>query len=137
MQPIPSTEQLVPAPSTALVAVGSALGAGVILAGVYMTTGLGIPCGLRSLTGLLCPFCGGTHMAASLLRLDVASAWEANAACLVFGVLLGIRTLGWLVEWRRHPERGRRWLPQWVSRNGLIIAGVLALIWTILRNIWG
>jgi hypothetical protein len=112
------------------------LGAGAVLAGVYMATGFGIPCGLRTLTGVLCPFCGGTHMAAALLHLDLAGAWQANAACLVFGVLLGVRTLGWLVEWRRHPEYGTRWLPAWVSKNGLIIAGILALVWAVVRNIW-
>lgn len=45
-------------------------------------TGLGIPCLIQSVTGMLCPGCGSTRMFLALLRLDISSAFRHNAAVL-------------------------------------------------------
>jgi hypothetical protein len=51
-------------------------------------------CAFRHFTGLPCPLCGGTHAVFHLLRLDVTSAFEANAAVTVIATgfaLAGLR----------------------------------------------
>jgi len=55
------------------------------LAAVYQLTGgqIGIPCILHATTGLNCPLCGSTRMAAALLRGDLDAAWHFNPVVLV------------------------------------------------------
>lgn len=81
----------------ALVGVG-----GFALAGVYQLTGLGIPCILHATTGLNCPLCGSTRMAAALLRGDLNAAWHFNPVVLVLGPLIGLavgyQVLAWALE---------------------------------------
>ncbi|TDC30117.1 DUF2752 domain-containing protein [Kribbella albertanoniae] len=81
----------------ALVGVG-----GFALAGVYQLTGLGIPCILHATTGLNCPLCGSTRMAAALLRGDLNAAWHYNPVVLVLGPLIGLavgyQVLAWALE---------------------------------------
>lgn len=43
----------------------------------------GLPCPLRAATGVPCPFCGMTTSVVAVVRLDVASAWEANPAGII------------------------------------------------------
>lgn len=45
--------------------------------------GIGIPCLLRSVTGLQCPGCGNSRAALALLRLDIAAAFGYNPLFLV------------------------------------------------------
>ena len=68
---------------------------GFALAGAYRLTGLGIPCPLHTLTGLDCPFCGSTRMAAALLEGDLNAAWHFNAAILVLGPLIAVAIAPW------------------------------------------
>ena len=68
----------------------------------YLRTGIGIPGPLRSFTGLKCPGCGATRMCISLLKGDLAAAWQYNPVlcCLLpllllllaWGICLYIRT---------------------------------------------
>lgn len=61
---------------------GAALvGLGVAYTALILVIGRGLYCPVWKLTGLLCPGCGVTRMCLALLRLDVAAAWRANAAC--------------------------------------------------------
>ncbi|MFB6720290.1 DUF2752 domain-containing protein [Kribbella sp. NPDC056345] len=78
----------------ALVGVG-----GFALAGVYQLTGLGIPCILHATTGLNCPLCGSTRMAAALLRGDLNAAWHYNPVVLVLGPLIGLAVGYQLLAW--------------------------------------
>lgn len=75
---------------------------GFVLAGVYQLTGLGIPCVLHATTGLNCPLCGSTRMAAALLRGDLNAAWHFNPVVLVLGPLAGLaigyQLLAWALE---------------------------------------
>lgn len=76
--------------------------AGGVFAVFYMRTGIGIPCPLRAFTGLKCPGCGATRMCISLLKGDLAAAWQYNPVlcCLLpllllllaWGICLYIRT---------------------------------------------
>jgi hypothetical protein len=72
---------------------------GFALAGIYRLSGLGVPCPLRTLTGLDCPFCGATRMAAALLDGDLNAAWHFNAAVLVLGPLIGVAIGYEVIAW--------------------------------------
>ena len=77
---------------------------GFALAAVYQLSGqrIGIPCILHATTGLNCPFCGSTRMAAALLRGDLDAAWHFNPVVLVIGPLIGVaigyQMLAWALE---------------------------------------
>ena len=114
-----------------IVAAVAGLGAG--LSTLYAITGVGLPCPFRALTGWLCPLCGGTHMGADLLRGDLISAWNDNAALLVALFLLGARTLGWIVEAAR--GRATAWLPEKIRKYTAPAALVLGMAWMIMRNL--
>ena len=65
------------------------LAAGALYALFYLRTGIGIPCPLRSFTGLKCPGCGATRMCISLLKGDLAAAWQYNPVlCCLLPLLL-------------------------------------------------
>ncbi|WP_241996423.1 DUF2752 domain-containing protein [Kribbella antiqua] len=74
---------------------------GFVLAGVYQLSGgrIGIPCLLHATTGLNCPLCGSTRMAAALLRGDLDAAWHFNPVVLVLGPLIGVAVGYQLVAW--------------------------------------
>lgn len=114
-------------------AVFGAVGFG--LSALAATTGLGIPCPWRSLTGTLCPLCGGTHVGMALLGGDLAGAWAANQFVVVGLVGLAVLGLLWTVEALggravRPPRvlRGRpdRW---WVA------VGMVAVLFAVWRNL--
>jgi hypothetical protein len=83
----------------------AALG-GVGIAGVYSLSGgtLGIPCLLRSITGLACPFCGTTRMVAALLHGDLVSALSFNAPVLVAATVAGYVWMSWMLERSQIPR---------------------------------
>jgi len=80
---------------------GGFAGYGLALTVLYATTGLGLPCPFRTLTGWECPFCGATRLGASLLKGDLAAAFGHNPVVLVglvvltlLGVLATVEVLG-------------------------------------------
>ena len=50
---------------------------------MYATTGLGVTCPFRAVTGWDCPLCGGTRMGAALLHGDLVVAVLANPLALI------------------------------------------------------
>lgn len=120
----------------ALIRVGSTAFAGATIGGVHLVTGWGIPCPFRAVTGWLCPFCGGTHLAAALLNGDVVGAWAANPLLLVVALAVGVRTVGWLVESVRTPAGASlRWLPAAWSRRWFGIFAVVSVAYVLVRNL--
>jgi len=122
-------------PEECLAGVGGLVAVGAGLSLVYAFTGWGLACPFRMLTGWSCPFCGGTRMGAALLHGDLLAAWQSNPVLLVAGVLLAVRTIGWVVEWLRHPGRGNRWLPRVVSHYWWVFAVVISVAWVLVRNL--
>lgn len=83
---------------------GLGLAVGLAAAGwpaVTASTGFGLPCALRWLTGIPCPACGLTAAAVALVHGDPVGAFAANptifglaAFTLSAGPLLALRALG-------------------------------------------
>ena len=120
--------------------VGAFFAGGLALSALYATTGVGLPCPFRALTGWDCPLCGGTRMGGALLHGDVLAAFGYNPLALIGLLIVGVLGVLWTVEAaggpavrlpRRLAERLRRIRPaQW-----LVIGLLVALIYTITRNL--
>jgi hypothetical protein len=120
--------------------VGGFFAGGLALSALYATTGVGLFCPFRALTGWDCPFCGGTRMGAALLHADVLAAFGFNPLVLVGLVILGVLGALWTVEAAGGPavrlprplaDRLRRVrTTQWLT-VGLLVA----LIYTVARNL--
>ncbi len=120
----------------ALFRVGSVGVVGFGVGAVHLVTGFGLPCPFRAVTGWLCPFCGGTHAAESLLRGDVVGAWVANPLAVVVATLVAARVVGWIVELVRD-SRGlsRRWLPTSWHRHWFGAFVVVSCAYVLVRNL--
>jgi hypothetical protein len=111
------------------------------LAVVYRLSGgrLGIPCVLHATTGLNCPLCGSTRMAAALLRGDLDAAWHFNAPVLVLGPLIGCAVAYQLAAWSLEKIRlvklpRLRMSPRAVDLSvKLVVVGLL--LYGVLRNL--
>jgi hypothetical protein len=123
-----------------LTGVGGLFAGGLALSALFATTGVGVPCPFLALTGWQCPLCGGTRMGAALLHGDLAAAYAFNPLVLV--ALAGLGALGvvWAVELAggpavRPPRRVSRWLQRVPAMAWLILALLLAVGYTVLRNL--
>lgn len=129
-----------PAPSAgaALRRLGAFALVGAGISGVYLFTGLGVPCPFRMLTGWLCPLCGATHAGAALLSGDFVGAWLANPLLIVAAFLIGLRALGWLVELLKDPRAttSPRWIPWAVTRRWGWLAAVVGVGYVLARNLF-
>jgi len=120
--------------------VGVLFAGGFALSALYATTGFGLPCPFRAITGWDCPLCGGTRMGVALLHGDVRSAFLFNPLALIGLVIVGVLGVLWAVEAvggpairlprslvaRLHRVRPGQWLAA-----GLVIA----VIYTMARNL--
>ena len=111
------------------------------LAAVYQLSGghIGIPCILHATTGLNCPLCGSTRMAAALLRGDLDAAWHFNPVVLVLGPLVGVAVGYQLLAWSLESLRLVR-LPRLTMSPRVadwLIKGVIALlvVYGVARNL--
>ena len=113
---------------------------GLGLSALYATTGVGVACPFRVVTGWDCPLCGGTRMGSALLHGDVATAFAFNPLALVLVAVLGVLGACWVVEALGGPavrlplalrQRWRRTTPT-VRLTGFFVIGVG---YTLLRNL--
>jgi hypothetical protein len=114
---------------------------GFALAGVYQLSGgrIGVPCILHATTGLDCPLCGSTRMAAALLRGDLAAAWNFNAVVLVLGPLIGVavgyQVLAWSLESLRLVKLPRLRMSSRTSDRLMTAVIVLLVVFGVVRNL--
>ena len=120
--------------------VGAFFAGGLALSALYATTGVGLPCPFRALTGWDCPLCGGTRMGDALLHGDVPAAFGYNPLALIALLTVGVLGVLWTVEAvggpafrlpRRLAERLRRVRPA----HWLVVSLLVAVIYTITRNL--
>jgi hypothetical protein len=120
--------------------VGALFAGGLALSALYATTGLGLPCPFRAITGWNCPLCGGTRMGEALLHGDVSAAFGFNPVALIGLVVVGVLGVLWAVEAAGGPAVR---LPQALSMRiqlvpaslWLIAALVVAVVYTLARNL--
>ena len=111
------------------------LGVGVLGAGALAYVGLVDPhrpdslyppCPFRMLTGWYCPACGGLRMTHDLLHGHVAAAATDNIVALIGLPLLLIWALSRIGSGRKV-----------ITPAVLIVIAVIAVVWTVLRNLPG
>lgn len=112
---------------------------GLGLSALYATTGVGVICPFRAVTGWECPLCGGTRMGSALLHGDVTAAFAFNPLALVGITLLGIVGVLWVVEALggpavRPPLALRQRLMRTTHRQRLVAFFAVAVVYTVLRN---
>ncbi len=101
-----------------------------VMAAVVLTAGVHLPgrpptlCVLRALTGIPCPFCGGTTAAVHLGHGDVAGA--VSASPLAVGLLALLPFAGAI-------PRPRWWSNRTLRRGAIIAVLVAAELWQLSR----
>ncbi len=108
---------------------------GVGALGLLLGTGLvPVPCPFLLLTGLDCPFCGGSRMIGALLVGDVARALDHNAFALL--VILPLVAVVLVAMARRELGLALRHRP--AGRRGRVLGSVLVTMtvtWWVVRNL--
>lgn len=123
-------------PARAASYVGAFFAGGLGLSALYATTGVGMPCPFRLLTGWNCPLCGGTRMGGALLHGDIAAAWSFNPVALVGLLVIGTLGVLWALEAAGGPAvRLPRRLGRVSAARWLVLGVGLAVVWTVLRNL--
>lgn len=114
----------------ALTGVGVAVAAGVWPM-LTDAKGIGLPCPLRSMTAVPCPFCGMTTASIHLMRGDLAGAAAANPLAiliaiftLVMLVVLGLRITGRLGRPTAWPNARNRVAGRTVAALALLSWGL-------------
>jgi hypothetical protein len=90
-----------------------------------------LPCPLLELTGLACPFCGGTRAAYALAHGDVATAAGHNALVVLAVPVLAVLWFRWSV--RR--ARGARGPMVTMSAGALLALGAGLVAFAVVRNL--
>ncbi|NBQ43016.1 MAG: DUF2752 domain-containing protein [Mycobacteriaceae bacterium] len=107
-----------------------ALGAGALayvgLVDPHRPDSLYPPCPFRMLTGWYCPACGGLRMTHDLLHGHVAAAATDNIVALIGLPLLLIWAMSRIGSGRKV-----------ITPAVLIVIAVIAVVWTVLRNLPG
>lgn len=89
-------------------------------------------CGLKHLTGLDCPLCGGLRGTHDLLHGNVAQALQHNALLVVVLPLMAYGILRWSLSQFGHE------LPSVPHRRWLTVSlGIFLVVFTVVRNIPG
>jgi hypothetical protein len=123
-----------------LAVLGGTAGYGLALSGLYVATGVALPCPFRMLTGWQCPLCGGTRLGGALLHGDVAAAFGYNPVVLVALVAVTLLGVLWTVELLggpavRPPPRVRAVLCRFGLNLWLALALLTGAVYVVLRNL--
>jgi hypothetical protein len=95
-------------------------------------TGIGIPCPLHKITGLLCPGCGISRMCIALIQFDIKSAFYYNAAILCLIPIFALLIISYYYNYIKYDVRQfKRW------QNALLLVCIITVAaFGILRNIF-
>ncbi|HEX6337979.1 MAG TPA: DUF2752 domain-containing protein [Jiangellaceae bacterium] len=117
---------------TAPLATAAAAGAAwVTVAALGPEVAVPLPCPLLEMTGLACPFCGGTRAVYALAHGDVATAAGHNAVVVLAVPVLAVLWSGWSV--RR--VRGVRGSAVALSTRSLLALGAALVLFAVVRNL--
>ncbi len=116
------------APLATAAAVG---GAWVAVAVLGPARAVPLPCPLLAVTGLACPFCGGTHAAYALAHGDVMAAADHNAVVVLAAPVAVVLWARWLIG-RVRGAPGPMFAP---SNRMLLIVSAGLLLFAIVRNL--
>ena len=127
-------------PETGLKWIGGFFAYGLGMTVLYASTGVGLPCPFRMITGWNCPLCGGTRMGDALLHLDIGAAFAYNPVALLGLVVLATVAVLWMVQLARGPAVRLPKLVRYrlaaVRPTVWLAAGVIGIVgYTILRNL--
>ena len=127
-------------PGPALRPLAGFFATGLGLSALYATTGVGVSCPFRVVTGWDCPLCGGTRMGSALLHGDLAAAFAFNPVALVAIAALGLVGVLWVVEALggpavRPPFALRQRLARTTHRQRLAAFFAVGIVYTVLRNL--
>jgi Protein of unknown function (DUF2752) len=120
-----------------LAGIAAAGAGGLVLAAVFDLSGgtVGLPCLLRSTTGLACPLCGTTRMGAALLHGDLGAALRFNAPVLAAGVVVAYLWTSWMLERWGLRSLPRPRLTTRARRTLLPVLVVVAVTFMVARNL--
>ncbi|HSJ60107.1 MAG TPA: DUF2752 domain-containing protein [Jiangellaceae bacterium] len=117
---------------TAPLAIAAAAGAAwFTVAALGPEVAVPLPCPLLELTGMACPFCGGTRAAYALAHGDVATAAGHNAVVVSAVPVLVVLWFRWSV--RR--ARGVRGPMVTMSAGALLALGAGLVVFAVVRNL--
>jgi hypothetical protein len=127
-------------PETGLKWIAGLFAYGLGLSALYATTGFGLPCPFRAITGWDCPLCGGTRMGSALLHLEIGAAFASNPLAMVALVVVGSLGVAWTVQVAggpslRLPTRIRKWSASVRPTSWLLAAAAVLLVYTVVRNV--
>ncbi len=106
---------------------------GVAIIYFLSTKGFRLFCIFNEITGLLCPGCGNTRAALSILRLDFASAFSYNPLCF-----LEFFFIGWtIIISSINYIKGNGFNYKSPCKIFDLIIMIIVLVWGIVRNIPG
>lgn len=91
------------------------------------------PCPLHALTGLWCPFCGGTRAIDALIAGDLGAALGLNLLVVVAVPLVAAEWVRWTVG----RARGRPTALLNLSSRVLAVVAAVAVAYMVLRNLPG
>ena len=93
-------------------------------------TNIGIPCPIRLITGFQCPGCGISRMLMSLVRLDIAAAFQYNPVVLLTLPIILFFVIRSDIDYVRTGKNSLdRYQPIWIAEL------VILLVFGVIRNI--
>jgi hypothetical protein len=99
---------------------------GIAFTSIIVTNEISL-CGFAAMTGLPCPFCGGTRACTALAALDVPKAWHRAPGVLIAVAFAAIHTVFLLTEAVVGRRLGwdRLWLLGWKAIGCIIVVAWL------------
>ncbi len=105
---------------------------GLVYSIFYLITGFGIPCPIKTITGLYCPGCGISRMFIALIHGDIQTAVSSN---IVVFFMLPFFAAGYVRHQYRFIRYNEKGLKRWENVMTMICIFIL-LAFAVVRNIF-